>query len=179
MCRFCLTLITFAAMVPAAAAAGVGLHPPSIKLGTPAMKSSMDVGNSDREQLTKERNLHMLKEEIRDFDRAHKKLAMLSSKKPPENISAKGRKEWRKQSKRLQQHAASLEDLSLDFGRYADQLSMGGNKADDFDYDAVKTQASSVISKIRSDIQTYNADSKAVEQRQQAAMGAVSGISML
>ncbi|MEJ2761494.1 MAG: hypothetical protein P8126_08155 [Gammaproteobacteria bacterium] len=179
MPRFCLILITFAAMVSAADAAGVGLHPPSIKLGTPSMKSDMDMGNSGQEQLTKERNLHMLKKDIRDFDKAHETLAKLSRKKPPENIGDKGRKEWRKQSKRLHQHAAALEDLSLNFGRYADQLSMGEKKAGDFDYDTVKTQASSVISKIRNAMQTYNADSSAVEHRQQSALDAVSGISLL
>lgn len=179
MPRFCLTLITFAAMVPAAGAAGVGLHQPSINLGMPSMKSDMDMGNSGQEQLTKERNLHMLKEDIRDFDKARKELSILSRKKPPENISDKGRKEWRKQSKRLRQHAAALEDLSLDFGSYADQLSMGEKKDGDFDYGTIKTQANNVVGKIRNDIRTYNADNYAVERRQQAAMDAVSGISML
>ncbi len=154
-----------------AAAQNLELDSPSVDMDTPSVEMDMSGGgmSQDRDALLMEKN-------INDIDKARSELATMSQWQAPETVSSKERKEWQEQSRRLQQHADALKQLSADLRSVVDKSSSG---AGNVDYEQARNQARDLVNELHNEVTARSINGDAAAKRQQAAANTLDSVSVL
>jgi len=152
-------------------AAGVGLKTPDINMGGPSMKMDVPAAGG----MSQDRDAVLMEKNIRDINNARSQLDAMSKWEAPASAGGKEKKEWQRQSRRLNQQAAELDTLSSRLQTVVDRASSGGN----VDYDHARARARDILDSVQSEITAASVRGEAATQRHRAALDTISQVSVL